>query len=302
MKGRSVRRLVLTALALFVARSESLDAQSARLETSAPKSEDGVLVGPLTRADLQASPFADWFQSRYKDYRTTPAEIEQLRGRLANVSIEAYFGTWCGDSRRQIPRLLRVLDDAGFDERRLSLYGLSNQANQFKQSPGRQEAKRRIHRTPTIVLVRDGKEIGRVVETPEGTLEADVLRIVNGQGPAPKYGAEALVNDIFIDTPASGFEAALQAATPAIEARSDPDSLWHYAEFDLLRNGRPAEARAVLELHLKSHPRSVQGHVLMGEALSALGRKAEALASVERALAIEPNNGRAKSLAESLRK
>jgi tetratricopeptide (TPR) repeat protein len=86
-----------------------------------------------------------------------------------------------------------------------------------------------------------------------------------------------------------------------VAKRSDPDSLWHYAEFDLLKNGRALEAKAVLDLHLELNPRSVTGHVLMSDALLALGRKAEARAAVERALAIEPANDRALRAAAKLR-
>jgi cytochrome c-type biogenesis protein CcmH/NrfG len=94
---------------------------------------------------------------------------------------------------------------------------------------------------------------------------------------------------------------ALLSGGPEVLKRSDPDSLWHYAEFDLLKNGRAREAKAVLDLHLELNPRSVTGHVLMSEALLALGRKAEAMAAVERALAIEPGNDRARRAAAKVR-
>lgn len=285
----------------------------ARAASSAPPSDHAqiqpsatgsgpMLIGVITRADLERTPFSEWFQNRYASYTPAAPLLDEMRTRIADVSVEAYFGTWCGDSKRQVPRLLRVLKDAGFDESRLSLYGLSDRLMEFKQAPGRPEAKRRVHRTPTFVLVRDGREIGRIVETPKVTLESDILGILKGQGPAPRYGAEARVNDIFVDSAPDGFEAALAAADPEIMKGSNPDSLWHYAEHDLLKNGHPGGAKAVLDLHLKHYPKSVEGHVLMAEALVALGRKPEALEAVESALAIEPKNSRALGLAESLRK
>lgn len=87
----------------------------------------------------------------------------------------------------------------------------------------------------------------------------------------------------------------------AVPRRSDPDSLWHYAEYDLLKNGRVREAKAVLDLHLQLDPRSVVGHILMSEALAGLGREDEARQSIERALAIEPGNDRARRAAARLR-
>ena len=263
--------------------------------------ERPILVGSVTRADLKAPPYAEWFDGAYSRYQPDAATVDRLRPVLAGVSIEAYFGTWCGDSRRQIPRLVRLLDLAGLEEPRLSLTALSDRAMEFKQSPGHPEAKRYIHRTPTMVIVRDGREIGRIVETPALSLEADLLAILEGRGPEPKYGAEAWVHHLFTDLPPEEAIKTLLTGGPEVMKRSDPGSLWHYAEFDLLKNGRALEAKAVLDLHLELHPRSVTGHVLRSEALLALGRKAEARAAVERALAIEPANDRALRAAAKLR-
>jgi predicted Zn-dependent protease len=172
---------------------------------------------------------------------------------------------------------------------------------EFKQSPGHPEARRYVHRTPTIVIVRDGREIGRIVETPSLSLEADTLAILEGRGPAPKYGAEAWVHHLFTDLSAEDAIKALLSGGPEVAKRSDPDSLWHYAEFDLLKNGRAREAKAVLDLHLELNPRSATGHALMSDALLSLGRKAEARAAAERALALEPGNDRAQRAASKLR-
>jgi tetratricopeptide (TPR) repeat protein len=263
--------------------------------------ESPILVGRVGRADLETPPYSDWFDSQYSRYQPAAPVLESLRPRLAGVSVEAYFGTWCGDSRRQIPRLLRVLDLEAFDKQRLSLIALSDRPMQFKQAPGNPQATRRVHRTPTIVVLRDGVEAGRIVETPAVSLEADLLGILEGRGPEPKYGAEAWVHDLFTDLKPEEAIEALKAGGPEVLKRGDPGSLWHYAENDLLKNGRVAEAKAVLDLHLELNPQSVIGQILMSEALTALGRTAEALKAIERALVLEPDNDRAKRAAAKLR-
>jgi len=263
--------------------------------------ERPILVGSMSRADLKAPPYSEWFEGSYTRYQPDPAILERLRPLLGGVSVEAYFGTWCGDSRRQVPRLIRLLDLAGFDDRQLSLVGLSDRAMEFKQAPGHPEAKRYVHRTPTIVVVREGREIGRIVETPAASIESDLLAILEGRGPASKYGAEAWVHRLFTDLPSEEAMKALAAGGPEVLKRSDPDSLWHYAEYDLLKNGRAREAKAVLDLHLELNPRSVVGHVLMSDALVALGLREEAKRAIDRALAIEPGNDRARRAAAKLR-
>jgi len=271
------------------------------LATLGGAEERPILVGPVTRAALRTPPYSEWYDGNYSRYQPDLKTLEKLRPLLAGVSLEAYFGTWCGDSRRQIPRLSRLLDAAEVDEKVLTLVALSDQPMEFKQAPGRPEAKRYVHRTPTIVIVRDGREVGRIVETPEVSLEADLLAILEGRGPAPKYGAEAWVHHLFTDLSPEDAMKELRSGGPEILKRSGPDSLWHYAENDLLKNGRALEAKAVLELHLTLNPGSVVGHVLMSEALSALGRKAEAKEAIERALALDPTNDRARRDAAKLR-
>jgi tetratricopeptide (TPR) repeat protein len=302
----SLRRAVVATAIIWVMTSATPGrAGESELQAApSPRSAGGdrpTLVGPIDRSDLKTAPYSEWFESQYSQYQPSEASLLSLRGRLAGISIEAYFGTWCGDSRRQIPRLLRLLDLAGFDEQRLTLIGLSDREKEFKQAPGNPEAKRGVHRTPTIVLVREGIEVGRIVETPAASLEADVLAILEGHGPEPKYGAEAFVHHLFTDLSPAEAEKALQSAGPEILKRSDPDSLPHYAEQDLLKNGRAREAKALLDLHLQLNPRSVVGHILMSDALIALGRKAEATLALERALVIEPGNYRALRAAEKLR-
>ncbi len=262
--------------------------------------DPATLVGRVTTSDLKAAPYADWFDGQYSRYQPEAANVERLRPLLGGVSIEAYFGTWCGDSRRQIPRLARLLDLTGVNESRLTLVALSDRPMEFKQAPGHPEAKRYVHRTPTIVVLRDGREIGRIVETPAATLDSDLLAIVEGRGPAPRYGAEGWVHRLFTDLPSEDAIKTLATGGPEVLKRSDPDSLWHYAEHDLLKNGRAREAQAVLDLHLALNPRSVTGHILMSEALAALGRKEEARAAIERALAIEPGSDRARRQAAKL--
>jgi thiol-disulfide isomerase/thioredoxin len=271
------------------------------LGASAEAQDRPILIGPVSRAALKTPPYSEWFESNYSRYQPDEKTLVELRPLLTGVSLEAYFGTWCGDSRRQIPRLSHLLDAAGADEKVLSLVALSDRPTEFKQSPGRPEAKRYVHRTPTIVVVRDGKEVGRIVETPSMTLEADLLAILQGHGPTPKYGAEAWVHRLFTDLSPEEAMKAVRSGGPEVLKLGDPDSLSHYAEQDLLKNGRALEAKAVLDLHLSLNPRSVMGQILMSETLSQLGRKAEAREAIERALALEPGNDRAQRDAARLR-
>lgn len=294
MPALSIPHAATVALAVVLVLPETGRAQ----ETAAPTvATAGTLVGPVPREALKAPPFNAWFDRGYSQYEAQADVVAALRPKLSDVSLEVYFGTWCGDSKRQVPRLLRLLDAAGFDDGRLRLVGLSDRDGEFKQAPGRPEKARYIHRTPTIVALRNGSEVGRIVETPSTTLEADLNAILDGHAPDSKYGAEAFVNRIFTDLPAEKSVKAIADAEATIRTLSRPETLTHYAEQDLLKNGRALEAKALLEVHLRIEPKSVLGHILMSEALAALGRADESKTWAERALVLEPLNRRAARLA-----
>lgn len=292
MASPPISRAAILALGLLVP-------TAARAQGAAPAqaAAAGALVGEVSRAALKEAPFSGWFDRGYAQYEPNADATTALRGRIEDVSIEVYFGTWCGDSKRQVPRLLRLLDAAGFREDRLRLVGLSDRAGEFKQAPGRPEKARYVHRTPTIVVLRKGTEVGRIVESPAATLEADLAAILDGRAPEPRYPAEAFVNRIFTDLPAERAVRAVAEAEPAIRKLGQPETLSHYAEYDLLKNGRPLEAKALLDVHLRIDPTSSIGHVLMAEAHAALGRADEAKTWAERALVLDPANRRAARLA-----
>lgn len=292
---------LLGALVLLAAAAPGA-AQTSAPPGPGPNAQNALLVGTVTRADLKEAPFSEWFDREYANYEPVDETVRSLAGMLDSVSVDIYFGSWCGDSKREVPRVMRILDLAGLDEQRLSLVALSNRPMEFMKAPGDPQVEKLVHRTPTFIVRRAGEEIGRIVETATTSLEADLLEILQDRAPLPKFGAEALVYRIVLDHSGEEAEEALRTAGPEILKLGNPDSLWHYAEHDLLKNNRVHEARAVIELYLQVEPGSGRGHVILSDALAALGHKDEALAAAEKALVLEPENERALRSAEALRR
>lgn len=92
------------------------------------------------------------------------------------MSITIFLGSWCHDSQREVPALLKILDTISFNPGNLSIVALSVN----KDTPSKIEAKSGITRTPTFVFYRNGREIGRYVEQARKSLEQDILDIVTG--------------------------------------------------------------------------------------------------------------------------
>lgn len=107
-------------------------------------------------------------------YKPAPEAVEALK-KAAPARIEAIFGSWCADSYDHLPPLIAAWRQAANPRLELVLIGVGR----GRIDPEGIIPRRAIERFPTVVVVRDGEEIGRVVETPAATMEVDVARILS---------------------------------------------------------------------------------------------------------------------------
>ena len=126
-------------------------------------------VGDITRAQLfEAYPT---FQAQYDDYEVgglSSVMVEELR-------IEVLFATWCHDSEREVPRLLKILETAGVESSAVELVALDFS----KTEPKGRAASKDLQYTPTFIFSVRDEEIGRIVERPIGTLETAIESIMS---------------------------------------------------------------------------------------------------------------------------
>lgn len=146
-----------------------------------------ILAGHCSLSMLQTSPYNDWFDKSYNPYNVDTFTVHTLQPRLANKTIEVFLGSWCGDSKREVPRLIKILQAANFDTANLKLVFVQNASAVYKQSPQHEETGKGIHRVPTIIVYNNSGEMGRVVESPGISLEKDLLAILLHQPYKPNY-------------------------------------------------------------------------------------------------------------------
>jgi len=129
--------------------------------------------GWVSRDILNTPPYAA-FKAGYDTATIVHDFIPLIRSAKEGVDVTIFFGAWCGDSRREVPRFLRLADEAGIPSSRVRLYAL----DRTKKSDDGLTAKFRIERIPTFIFLKDGQELGRITESPSATLEGDVLTIL----------------------------------------------------------------------------------------------------------------------------
>ena len=84
------------------------------------QSKTKMLVGLSNRGGLQQDSFSVWFNKEYGAYALNNEAVQVINNDSKNLSIKLFMGTWCGDSRREVPRIYQILDAADFDESRLT--------------------------------------------------------------------------------------------------------------------------------------------------------------------------------------
>jgi thiol-disulfide isomerase/thioredoxin len=153
----------------------SLSARAAE-PPSTPPADSPVLVGPVTREQIEAAD-PEWVRAEVSA-APDAAAAQALAAVDPGAEVTIFLGVWCSDSRREVPRLWKALDAAGgmvpFQIRYIAV-------DRLKKEPAADIAGSGIHLVPTLIVARDGHELGRIVEQSPHGVEKDLLALLTGQ-------------------------------------------------------------------------------------------------------------------------
>ena len=128
--------------------------------------------GVLNKKILMEHEGYTWFLNRYDKYQPSIKELRQIN--FNEIKIKIFMGTWCHDSKREIPRLIKILDNLKFDQSNVEIIGLTKEKKGYFNDYSRYN----ITNTPTIIFYKNKKEVGRIIEKPKETLESNMLSIL----------------------------------------------------------------------------------------------------------------------------
>lgn len=137
-----------------------------------PETPDSVPRGNISRAQLIDNHVK--FAQNFESYQVDTAALQGVNLDNDSYEIVILMGTWCHDSVREVPRMLKILDTLSFDESQVLMIGLDYR----KSEPMGREKIYDLRYTPTFIVFRDGEEIGRIIERPEQSLEADLVALL----------------------------------------------------------------------------------------------------------------------------
>ncbi len=133
-----------------------------------------MLIGYCTREAFKDTSFYWWWMSEYDLYNIDSTKINEVKEGLKDVKIKIIMGTWCSDSRREVPRFFKVLDAAGYPSDKVEIICV----DEDKKAEDNELEDLKIDLVPTFIFSKDGHELGRIIEAPEDTLEKDMIKIL----------------------------------------------------------------------------------------------------------------------------
>jgi len=131
--------------------------------------------GVLNKELLLSHDGYSWFSKQYDQYQPIEDKLRKLN--FSNINIRIFMGTWCHDSKREVPRLIKILDKLKYNHSKLVIVGLTKD----KKGYFKNYTKYNILNTPTIIFYRNNQEIGRIIEKPKDSLESDIFSIIENK-------------------------------------------------------------------------------------------------------------------------
>ncbi len=257
------------------------------------------LLGLINDTRLKEPPFNQWFDQEYASYIPDSSVIDRIKKiQSPKDSIVVFLGTWCGDSKREVPRFSKITTSLAWTN--VTVFGVDNTFQNYKQSPLREEYALDIHRVPTFIIYKDGKEKGRIVESPIENLETDLLKILTNEPYSPKYNVVSELINIFKEKGASYIEQNIDSLGQAFETRLlNKYELNTYA-LKLFTSFNIIHAQLVYRLNTIIYPNDVFTFYNLGRFYYTIGDLEKSRNILNTAIQLDPENQEVKVLLSNL--
>jgi len=260
-----------------------------------------MLLGVCDREALLQSPYREWFNKNYDSYSVDSITANKLKPLLKQQHFDIYLGTWCGDSRREVPRMLKVLDYCGVKPANIRLIMVDNHDSTYKQSPTREEKGKNIHRVPDLLIYHDKKEINRIVESPIASLEKDMLQIMENKNYEPHYSAANEIFRLLKTRTATSLLADKEIVAKDLKTQSKNSAEFNSLGYVWMAAGEMDQALLAFELNAILYPNDPNVYDSLGEINMKMNNTLEARKYYQQVLALQPSNENAKLMLDKLK-
>jgi thiol-disulfide isomerase/thioredoxin len=139
------------------------------------KEEKPIPIGQVN--DQEIFHFNPEYKTAVEEYKPNEEAVDFLKHYSHDIVVEVFYGGWCGDSRAHVPSFMKVMEAAHNAHIMTSYVAVDRK----KQEPLGLTQDRRIERVPTFIIYADGRDIGRIIETPEKSVEEHLMKILKSK-------------------------------------------------------------------------------------------------------------------------
>ncbi len=126
------------------------------------KDQDGskMLRGILFKEQITQDTSFKWYAKNVKLTKPNADAVTAVAAKADKISIVIFGGTWCEDTHQLLPKYLSLLQAAQFPDDRLMLVAV----DRAKTTVTNLQKIFNVTNVPTCIVLKDGKEVGRIVE------------------------------------------------------------------------------------------------------------------------------------------
>lgn len=252
------------------------------------------LIGKINFEDLNVTPYSNWFDTKYSVKDSIASFID-----TSGYKIKIFMGTWCGDSKEQVPKFYNIINKIGLNLEKVELFAVGYESDEYKMSKTKEDNIQNIFKVPTFIFLdNNNKEIGRIIEKPVISLEKDFFDIIYRTKYKPNYyqthNLAVKLNNNDIKT--------------IDELFFKNDSIINlYQESGLISLGKKLfisqeyiKSAIVFEIGVIKNSKNFYFHKMLGKSYIKIGDLNKSINALKKALEIKPENNEIKKLIKKL--
>ncbi len=163
-------------LVLFFSGANVFSQGSLQLNEALPDSaEKKYLLGFISKEQITKDADFPWYQQNLKYARPNKEYVDIIKPKAYDFQVILFLGTWCHDTQQILPKYFALLEAAGFPDHKMTLIACDRQ----KTDPAKVYRPLNVSLVPTLIVLKDGKEVGRIVEFGEsGMVDKELAEII----------------------------------------------------------------------------------------------------------------------------
>ena len=244
--------------------------------------------------------YSIWYTKNYSELKL-PEKKLKIKSKLKNTSVDIYLGTWCGDSKKWVPRFVKLWDELRLKRNQLRFIALYDDEARYKSGPNGEEKGIQIHRVPLFIFKSKDVEYARIVEAPKNDLVTDVAQIALGYPSIPNYEGANYLFKLFdsesLETINKNFNSHYHVLRDQTHSNRELNTLGYV----LLRSNRIKEALMCFEFNTYLFKYEPNVYDSYGETLALNGDDEKAIKMYKKVLEIDAQNKHAKSQIKKLK-